>query len=87
MHGYSVHKLRGIYLFEVASVVFPDLLVVAGEWAGFYKAWLFIQVAKRARRRSLRLWEFVRTAIGKRLMTFATDGRRDTLVKILYAQT
>jgi hypothetical protein len=33
--GYSVPQLRDISRFEVAPVVFPNLLTVAGEWAGF----------------------------------------------------
>jgi hypothetical protein len=48
--GYSVGELREIYLFEVAPVVSPNLLTVAGEWAGFDHDWLFAEATRRARR-------------------------------------
>ena len=81
--GYSVPQLREIYLFEVAPVVFPNLLVVAGEWAGFDEEWLFTQATKRARKRSLSLRAFVRIGIGKWLMTYATERHWDALIKML----
>ena len=62
--GYSVPQLRDIYLFEVAPVVFPNMLSVAGEWAGFDEEWLFNMAAQRARSRSLCLRAFVRIGIG-----------------------
>jgi hypothetical protein len=85
--GYSVLQLREIYLFEVAPVVFPNLLTVAGEWAGFDEEWLFAQATKRARRRSLCLRAFVTQGIGKWLMTYATERHWDTLVKMLETET
>ena len=81
--GYRVPQLRDIYLFEVAPVVFPNLLVVAGEWAGFDEEWLFTEVARRARNRSLILRAFVRIGIGKWIMTYATERHWDTLVEML----
>ena len=81
--GYNVPQLRDIYLFEVAPVVFPNLLVVAGEWAGFDDEWLFTQATKRAWRRSLSLRAFVRIGIGKWLMTFGTERHWDTFVKMM----
>jgi len=80
---YSINELRDIYLFEVAPVVFPNLLTVAGEWAGFDEEWLFAETTKRARRRRLCLRAMVRLGIGKLLMTFATERHWDTLVKML----
>ena len=85
--GYSVPQLRDIYLFEVAPVVFPNLLTVAGEWAGFNEGWLFAEATKRARRRSLSLRAFVKLGIGKWIMTFATERHWDTLVKMLETET
>jgi hypothetical protein len=85
--GYSVSQLRDIYLFEVAPVVFPHLVVVAGEWAGLDKEWLFNRAAKRARRRNLILRAFVRIGIGKWLMTYATERHWNTLVKMLNTET
>lgn len=81
--GFTVPELRNIYLFEVAPVVFPNLLVVAGEWAGFDEEWLFEHAAKRARRRSLCLRAFVKIGIGKWIMTWATEQHWDALVKML----
>jgi hypothetical protein len=51
--GYTIPELRGIYLFEVAPVVFPNLLSVAGEWAAFDEEWLFVEATERARKRSV----------------------------------
>src|SRR3954447_14108020 len=50
--GYEVEELRQIYHFEVAPVVFPNLLSVAGEWAGFEEEWLVNEVTKQARSRN-----------------------------------
>ena len=47
--GYPIGVLRHIYLYEVAPVVFPNLLVVAGEWAEFDHEWLFAEATRRAR--------------------------------------
>ena len=81
--GYSVDVLRDIYLFEVAPVVFPNLLSVVGEWAGFDEDWLFTEVTKRARRRRLSLRAFVRLGIGKWLMTFGTERHWERLVELM----
>ncbi len=51
--GYTVSELRDIYLYEVAPVVGANLLVVAGEWAGFDEKWLHAEARKRAEHRSL----------------------------------
>ena len=79
--GDAVSQLRDTYLFEVAPVVCPNLLVVAGEWAGFDEEWLSNEAAKRARMRSLVLRAFVRLGVGKWLMTSATERHWDTLIK------
>ncbi len=85
--GYGIPQLRDIHLFEVAPVVFPNLLTVAGEWAGFDEEWLFDMASRRARRRSLCLRAFVRMGVGKWLMTYATEEHWDTLVKMLETET
>ena len=72
--GYSVDELREIYLFEVAPVVSPNLLSVAGEWAGFDEGWLFAEVARQARRRSPVLRALVRLGIGKWVMPSPPSG-------------
>jgi hypothetical protein len=81
--GYSVTILREIYMFEVAPVVFPNLLTVAGAWAGFDEEWLFIEMTKRARWRSLSLRELVKIGIGKWFTTFGNGRHRAMLVKLL----
>jgi hypothetical protein len=85
--GYSVCALRGIYLFEVAPVVFMNLYQVAGEWAGFNEDWLFAEAAKRAKKRTLFLRLFVRLGIGKRIMTFATERHWARLVAMIEEPT
>ena len=71
--GYSVEELNEIYLYEVAPVVGANLLVPAGVWSGFDTEWLHMEAGKRADARSfwLRLW--VRSSLGRKLMTYATD--------------
>ncbi len=81
--GYSVSQFRDVYLFEVAPVVFPNLLSIAGEWAGFNEEWLFDEAAKRARRRSVSLRAFVRIGVRTWLMTYATERHWDRLVRML----
>ena len=80
---YSINELREIYLFEVAPVVFLNLLSVAGEWAGFNEEWLFAEATKRAKKRSLFLRGLVWSGVGKRVMTFATERHWDRLVELL----
>ena len=80
---YSINELRDIYLFEVAPVVFLNLLTVAGEWAGFNEEWLFAETTKRAKKRSPFLRAFVWVGVGKKVMTFATERHWDRLVELL----
>jgi hypothetical protein len=63
--GYSVNELRDINLFEVATVVFHNLLSVAGEWAGFNEEWLFAEATKWAKKRSVILRALIRLGIGQ----------------------
>ncbi|QDV36895.1 DUF7079 family protein [Tautonia plasticadhaerens] len=81
--GYSVGELREIYLFEVAPVVFPNLLSIAGEWACFDREWLYDEAARRARRRTPILRMLVRLGIGRRAMTFATERHWHRLVELM----
>jgi hypothetical protein len=85
--GYKVEELREIYLFEVAPVVFPNLLSVAGEWAGFDEEWLVQEVTKQARRRSPVLRMLVKLGIGKTVLTFATERHWVRLVEMLGTET
>lgn len=81
--GYTIAELRDIYLYEVAPVVSPNLLTVAGEWKGFDEQWLHAEARKRADHRSLwlRFWVFVR--IGRVLMTYATERHWHRIVALL----
>jgi hypothetical protein len=85
--GYEVEELREIYLFEVAPVVFPNLLSVAGEWAGFDEEWLVNEVTKQVRRRGLVLRTLVKLGIGRKIMTFATERHWRKLVEMLNTET
>jgi hypothetical protein len=85
--GYPIGVLRDIYVYEIAPVVFGNLLTVAGEWAGFDHEWLFAEATRRARGRSLMLRAFVKLGIGRRLMTFATERHWETLVGMLGPDT
>lgn len=71
--GYSTAQLREIYLYEVAPVVYPNLIAVAGQWAGFDEHWLHAEARKRADHRSLWLRFVVFIGIGGCLMTHATE--------------
>ncbi len=81
--GYSIPKLRDIYLYEVAPVVGANLLCPAGAWAGFDEQWLHAEARKRAEHRSLwlRLWLFV--GIGRGLLTYATERHWHRVLALL----
>lgn len=81
--SYTVAELRDIYLYEVAPVVSPNLLAVAGEWAGFDEPWLHAEARKRAEHRSawLRVWVYIRA--GRGLMTYATERHWRHIVSLL----
>ncbi len=70
---YSIAELRDIYLYEVALAVGPNLLCVAGEWAGFDKPWLHTEARKRAEHRSVWLRFKVFSRIDFRPMLYATE--------------
>lgn len=68
--GYTLGELRNIYLYEVAPVVYQNLLSPAGEWAGFDQTWLVAEIERQLRRRSSLKHLMLR--IKKPLMTYAT---------------
>ncbi len=87
--GYSLAQLRRIYLFDVAPVVYRNLLCVAGEWAGFDRAWLHAAIVesldrrdrlsrhRRQRiRRRLRRWPRPLARLALRLWRYRAAGRR-----------
>lgn len=79
--GYSVKQLREIYLYEVAPVVYPNLLSVAGTWNAFDEKWLVAEAAKQARNHSARHRLALR--LKKPLMTYATEDHWHRLVDLL----
>jgi hypothetical protein len=60
--GYSEPELEQILRSEVGPVMLPNLLSVAGEWAGFDLGGLEAEVLRRERRRWLRWMPGVLTA-------------------------
>ena len=49
--GLEISNIKKIDLFEVFPLLQPNLLDVAGEWAGFDEEWLLSECAKRFNRR------------------------------------
>lgn len=45
--GYSFRELKQINYEEVAPVVSPNTLTVAGEWSGFDEEWLIEEIVKK----------------------------------------
>ena len=76
---YSLDELRDIYLYEVAPVVYRNLLSVAGEWAGFDKEWLYGEMRRELRRtNSARRF---RHRLLRPLMTYATERHWQVLAE------
>jgi hypothetical protein len=69
--GYSLAELRAIYLYEVAPVVYINLLSPTGEWARFDPEWLCAEAEKWARRHSRGRWFTLR--LKRRVMVYATE--------------
>ena len=83
--GYSIAELNEIYLYEVAPVVSANLLTVAGEWAGFDEVWLHDEARKRAENRSLWLRFWVWAGLGRKMMTYATEGHWQEIISLVQA--
>jgi hypothetical protein len=81
--GYSMPELREIYLFEVAPIVSPNLLCVAGEWAGFDEDWLFEKIIRFGKRKGPFIRFFTAIGVGKWIMTYATERHWVKLVEIV----
>ena len=81
--GYSICELREIYLFEVAPIVSPNLMSMAGEWAGFDEEWLHGNIIKFCKRKGPWIRFFVAIGIGKWFMTWATERHWMKLVKLV----
>jgi hypothetical protein len=75
--GYTKDELHGIYAFEVAPVVWRNLMTaVPPIWAGFNADWLTEEILRaidRQRRSMVYRW-YVRSSLGERMRTFAVKG-------------
>jgi hypothetical protein len=69
--GYTLNQLRDIYLYEIAPVVYRNLLSPAGEWAGFDQNWLVSTIEQHIHQRTPSKNLMLR--IKKPLMTYATQ--------------
>ncbi len=81
--AYSIAELNEIYLYEVAPVVYSNLLTPAGIWTAFDEQWLHIAARKNAenRRAWIRFW--VWSGIGRKLMTYACEKKwQEVLVQV-----
>jgi len=81
---YSLGELRDIYLYEVAPVLYPNLLNVAGEWAGFNEGWLYGKIKEEVRRSSPARRLFHR--LKKPLTTYETERHWRALAEKVSAQ-
>jgi hypothetical protein len=72
LSGYSLDELRGIYLHEVAPVVYLNTLSMTGAWAGFDEGWLYNKIMREVRRAGP-MRRFLHT-LKKPLMTYATES-------------
>ncbi len=79
--GYTTDELHGIYLYEVAPMVYHNLRNVAGEWTGFDPNVVCAEAEQYARKRT-RLREFL-MRLTKRPMTYATETHWSRLVALL----
>lgn len=70
---YSLDELHEMLMYDVHPALYPNLMSVAGEWAGFEEAWLLERIATIRRqprwRRRISHW-FVRD-IGMQWTTLA----------------
>lgn len=81
--GLPLDTLRRIYLVEVAPVVAPNLLSVAGEWAGFDADWLCARILDNLQRRPRRTRFWAWFPPTRRLMTYATEAQWQRIVALI----
>jgi hypothetical protein len=79
---YSIDELQRIELWEVAPVVWSNLLSVAGTWSGFDESWIRAACARRARHRSILLRVAVLLGFGRvvRFLTGRYWSRLDRMI-------
>jgi hypothetical protein len=78
----TIEQLRHVYLVEVAPVVSPNLLMVAGEWAGFDEEWLCSKIMAnlRDRPRRTKFWSWF--PLTRWPMLYATERHWKRLVEL-----
>jgi hypothetical protein len=81
--GFSIEELRHIYLAEVAPVVSPNLLGVAGQWASFDVDWLCSQILRNLKDRPRRTRFWGRFPPTRWLMLHATEKHWNQLVELV----
>lgn len=81
--GLTIEQLRRVYLFEVAPVVYRNLLSMAGEWMLFDEEWLSERILHnlRNRPRRTRFWSWF--PLTRRLMVYATERHWTKLVELV----
>ncbi len=84
--SFSIEVLREIYLIEVAPVVSPNLLGVAGVWTGFDERWLCSAIVDNLRRRPRRARFWAWFPLTRWMMTYATEEYWQKLVELVQAQ-
>jgi hypothetical protein len=79
----TIEQLHEIYCVEVAPVVWPNMLAVAGVWNGFDEEWLCSQIIRnlRKRPRRTRFWSSFRPT--QRVMLYGTDQYWTRLVELV----
>ncbi len=82
--GYPLAELKYIYQHEVAPVVYQNLLVVAGEWAGFDEAWLHDKIQQNISKP--KVWRKVRFFMRHSGMFYATKEHWATLEKLFLTE-
>lgn len=78
--GYSLAELKYIYQHEVAPVVYQNLLIVAGEWAGFDEEWLHNKIQQNIS--EPKIWRKFRFFISYSGMFYATKEHWAALEKL-----
>ena len=77
--GYSLATLSKIYLYEVAPVVYTNLLCPAGVWDGFDESWLHQKIISTLRSRSW--FGKVLIKLNRRAMLYANKYSWHILIK------
>lgn len=81
--GLSIGQLRQVYLFEVAPVVWVNMLSVTGEWSGFDEQWLCARIVHKLnkRPRCTRFWCWF--PLTRKVMLYAAEEHWSSLVELV----